>query len=290
MNEIEKMAEDIKAKPSWYKDLKWVFGLVFFFSFGLTQLAYNFVWITEEERAIEVNAALMAASLSRGGLDDTSDIEEVRRMLVQSGEDRFQPIPGVDLFVTKDEIDAVLKSSSPRQARIDFFKNFSRPLYKEGAEGLASLSDDPKLKQQILEGAGPLAVLSYRNHLLARKIFAVLAAVSAISLFFLVFFSRRFGRLSVPGVIILISTLPWFALTALLSFGFAKKVTEAKPISEETESMNVVMNVAANVLADPMKTISGRYLAVTLVGIGLIVMAIFGRATLAIVRKIRRTP
>lgn len=288
---MEKLTEEVtpkKTRPVWFKDLKWVFSIIFVLIFGSTLLAWNFVWLTEEGRAIEINAALMAASLSRGGLDDTSDIEEVRQMLVKTGEDIFQPIPGLNVFVTRQEIEATLKTASPRQARIDFFKKFSRPLYEKGPEGLGELTDDPELKKQIVEGIGPLAILTRQNHLFVQKIFYILAAISALALIFIVLFARRFGRLSAPGLAILISTLPWFALTTLLSFGFAEKVAEGKPLGEETETMSVAMNVAANALAEPMKTISGRYLAVMLAALGLIGAAILGKIILAVVKKFRR--
>lgn len=139
-----------KPRPYWHMDAKWIVGLILVFVLALTLLVSSLVQVTGEKPAVDTLSMVMALVLSEGGLDDESDAAEMREQLRASSEGSIQPIPGLRITISEEEI----ANLSPRQVRLAFMRKLAEPIYEGGAQELAALADDAKMQQDIIEGRG----------------------------------------------------------------------------------------------------------------------------------------
>ncbi len=268
-----------KPRPYWHVDAKWITGLLLVLVLGLTLLVYNLVDVTNEKPATDTLTMWFALSYSPKGLDDETGIAEMRKRIEASPNKTAQPIPGLRIFVREQDIAGL----APRQARLFFFRQWAEPLYKEGPQGLAALADDPIIKQGILQGAGPFAVLSLATHQALEGLLLVLVIISGVLLVPLIFFSHRFGRLGSPGCVLFVTSLP----CAILS-GVANLVLRTAPIAVRptgavagegeglTQLIGSLVALLVSVVTPLVSIISGNYLLALAMGFGVMALAVFG--------------
>ena len=184
-----------RSRPYWHVDAKWIAGLLLTLVLNLTLLLYGLVQVTAEEPAVDAMSMAMPLALSRNGLDNKTEAEEIRQRLRESPDGSIQPIPGLRLVVREKDIEGL----SPREMRLYFFHQLAEPIYRGGSQGLVDMADDPEMRKSVQEGAGSLSMLTIETHIWLQRVLTILVTASFVVLIPLVLFSHRFGRLGSPG-------------------------------------------------------------------------------------------
>ncbi len=271
-----------KPRPYWHVDAKWITGIMLLFVFSLTLVSYCLFQITAEKPAVDVLSTAMALALSKNGLDDEKDIVQFRQTLSQSPDKSIQPIPFLNIKIREQDI----ANLSPRETRLYLFRQIAEPLYKDGAQGLASLTNDPEIQKKMSDGVGLLGVFSLKTHQALQRVFYILGAISLVLLIPLVFFSRRFGRIASPGFIIIIASLPGAVLFNLINLSFKNSAAPKPPAQEE--GMGAMASYAASTILPPLtQIVSNIYLTILLLGFGLILLSFTGKLIWWLTKKKR---
>ncbi len=190
----------LKMRPYWHVDLKWICGLLLLVSLVATLGLYNLSRLTERERAIELSATLIALAFSPGGLDGEEGVAEYRaKATTQPNEQIEVPnLPGIT--ISKQDV----LTLSPRALRLKIFSQISAPIYDKGVEGaVKERTTDPAQQGQFEKNAFALQLFTAQTHQLFNRYFRVALGVSLVLLAGLVYFSRRWGRLVSPGLVLL---------------------------------------------------------------------------------------
>lgn len=268
MNSNERLRN---ARPYWHIDAKWVAGLLLVVVLSVTLLVFNLVQITAERPATEIIATVMATLFSRHGLDDESEIAQMRSALRASPDGTLQPIPGLPIVIREKDIAGL----SPRQIRLYAFRQLATPLYRGGAAGLAAQISDPEARQSLAGGIGFLELFTLKTHRVLRRVFLVLVGVCLLLLVPLIFFSYRFGRLGSPGVVLFAASLPGAAFSVLLWMAVRNQEVSAVP-GEEEGLTGMLSAMLANVLPHIAPIMARNYLIALALGFGLMLLAVLG--------------
>ena len=258
-----------RSRPYWHVDAKWITGLLLTVLLSLTLLVYGLVQITSEKPAVDTLTMTMALTSSRHGLDDKTEIEEVRKRLGAGSGGTFEPIPGLRLSVTEED----LANLSPRELRLSLFRQIAEPFYREGTEGLAELVEEPELEKGLAGGAGALSFFTLEMHQRLRGTFLFLGIISLLLFIPLTFFSHRFGRLAGPGCVLILASLPGAILFNLIS---AAPQPAAKPPVEEADMSGMLGYLAANLVPPLAEIIARTYTIALVLGLVLAISSVFG--------------
>jgi hypothetical protein len=255
-----------KPRPYWHVDAKWIAGLLLSLTLSVTLLIFGLVQVTAEKPAIDVLTLGMALMYSPNGLDDETEIEEMRQLLEASPDGSIQPIPGLQISVRERDIEGL----TPREVRLHFFRMWAEPVYQDGIEGLADLADDPELRSEIIEGGGLFNVLTLKTHQALQR-GLVVAVIASLLLFIpLVIFSYRFGRIGSPGCVFFFASLPGVLFFSLI--GIAIKPISEPPVAEGSMT-GMLGYLVSNLLPSLAKSIAQGYLIFLAVGLGLLLLA-----------------
>lgn len=259
-----------KPRPYWHVDAKWLTGILLVFLLSITFLVFLLVQLTAPAQGISILTVTLASSFSyeSGGLDESDDIEAMQREIEASPDGRWQPIPGLEIFVTEQDI----AGKTPREVRLWFFRQWAEPLYYEGAQGLAALMTDPAMKQSLEQGVGPLGIISAETHAQVRTVFAASGLVSLLFLGLLVLFSHRFGRLGSPGCVIFAAAVPGLILMGALR-GWMEQNAQKPPDGDQVEAVTRYLALAADTLPEVIQKATSMYLVLVLLGLALMVFA-----------------
>lgn len=255
-----------KPRPYWHVDAKWISGLILAFMLSVTLLIYGLVQVTAEQPATEVLTLATALMFSPNGLDDESDIALLRQVLALSPDGTIQPIPGMGITVSAQEIEGL----TPRETRLQFFRKWAEAIYPDGIQGLADLADDPELKAQILEGGAVFNVLTLPTHQALQRALILLAAVSFFMFIPLVLFSYRFGRIGSPGCALFFASLPGAIFFTFLAMAVKPILA---PSIEESSATGMLGYLVSQVLPSMAKSIGQSYQVFLALGVGLMLLA-----------------
>ncbi|MGC8787331.1 MAG: hypothetical protein ACP5Q1_07905 [Anaerolineae bacterium] len=260
-----------KVRPYWHVDAKWVAGLLLVAVLSATLLVFNLVQLTAEQPATEIMATTIATLFSRRGLDDESEIAQMRLALRASPDGTLQPIPGLPIVIREKDIAGL----SPRQIRLYAFRQLATPLYRKGAAGLAAQITDPEARKSLAGGIGILELFTLKTHQNLRRVFLLLVGACLVLLIPLVFFSYRFGRLGSPGVVLFASSLPGAAISSLLWTVVQNQEMPAPP-GEGGSLIGLLNYTLANILPHVVPIVARNYLIALVLGFALILLAVLG--------------
>jgi hypothetical protein len=260
-----------RPRPYWHVDAKWICGLLLLVVLSLTFLVFVLHQITAAGRGIRLLTSFLASAYVPLGMEDEGDLEQARQRIAAAPNGEWQPIPGLEIRVRQGDIAGL----SPRQARLWFFRQLAEPLYFEGAAGLARLATGPQTRAGLAQGIGPLDFISQQTHGQAQKALLVGGLAALLLGAALVFFSFRFGRLVSPGCVIFLAALP-----GLLLFE-AGRSWLAQPLPLDGAGAEPFLGLRFNQIAKeafPEAIGFGWrvYLALVLLGLGLMVLALLG--------------
>ncbi|MFQ6019938.1 MAG: hypothetical protein ACE5KW_04200 [Dehalococcoidia bacterium] len=244
-------------RPYWHVDLKWAFGLACLFCIVAASLLYSLLKLTEEEPATSVFTAFTADLLENQLSPE--EYAEIQRLARENPNRKFA-VSGVTFPIKGSEIAGLSRAEATELA----VSRVAKVLYNDGTEAAEIFfpSDD--------EGAGvdlgPFALLSADVHDTLKPFviaFAVLAGAMAVPT---AFFSRSFGRIGSPGVVLAVAGAP-FAV-----FWF---VVRSAAAGAKGEADGIGPNLAAALLP-PAEDMSVRFLILFLVGAALAAVAVAG--------------
>lgn len=265
--------QEIKPRPYWHVDAKWLTGILLIFLLNITFLIFLVVQITGPEQGIHLLATTLASQFSYegGGLDAEGDVDIMRQKINESADKQWQPIPGLEIIVRAEDIEGL----SPREARLWFFRQWAEPLYYNGPDGLADLMSDPEMKEGLAEGIGPLSIISAASHRKMLVFLGVSTGVSLLILSMLVFFSHSYGRLGSPGCVIFLAAVPNLILLAGLGSWLENSGQNTETSGIQTMTARYTQ-LAADVLPGIIQTALTIYIFLVLVGMVLVFMALTG--------------
>lgn len=275
-----KLKSRSKTRPYWHVDAKWLTGIILTLTLSLSLLVFSLVSVTAEKPAIDTLTIGLALAFSQNGLDDEAGIAELRQALKLSPDGTIRPISGLKVVIREQDITGL----TPRQVRLYLFRQIAEPLYKQGPEGLAALAGDPAMEKKMVEDSGALGFLTLKTHRTLNSIFLVLGAVSLVLFVPLVLFSYRFGRITSPGIVMFISSLPGalvFSGASLALHNSGGNLQQAK----EVGMGGMASFIASNILPPIIQTIARDYLIILLAGLGLIIVSILGRFIYWLIRR-----
>ena len=209
-------------------------------------LSFALARLTSAETAIPVATFVVASQFSRDGLDDPKDIEEFKRKNARSSQAVFQPIPGQNVTMTREEFNTL----TPRQLRLRIFEQVVEPIYRQ------------ERSEQTKSQLGFLAFLNYQTHETINKVFQVSLIPLLLAVAGLIFFSHGFGRLISPALSLVFVSAPFaFLLFAL----------------QNTPDGRAFGSMPPEVQRQIASALSPAFYTAFLAGPGLIALAIIGK-------------
>ncbi|MFH1218738.1 MAG: hypothetical protein V1679_02770 [Candidatus Peregrinibacteria bacterium] len=156
-------------------------------------------------------------------------------------------------------IQALMESETPpKEEEIALLNTLTTSLYEKGPQALDELEVDDETKTQL----APLITVTggaKAINEITKTLTTVLAIISGVFLILLVLFSKRFGRLGSPGIVLFAST---FALTLASTIGLAAADAGKSPIIK--------------VLKPIIEIVFNNYFTLTITALGMIMIALFG--------------
>ena len=257
-----------RPRPYWHVDAKWISGLLLAVIAGLTLAAYSLVLATAEKPAVDTLSMALAVSLSGHGLDDETEIAVMRQRLEAAPGGQIQPIPGLNLTIRLED----LEGRTPRQARLALFRQLAEPIYRTG--GLTDLAMDPEMRAAVSSGVGVLSFFSLQTHQLLQRIFTILALVCLGLALPLIYFSFGPGRLTSPGCVLVVASLPGAAVLAFLGWVFNPPASTPEAGADMTARLGAL---ASEVLPPVAQLMARAFLIALALGLILILLSVIGR-------------
>lgn len=265
-------------RHSWLVDLKWIFGLACLASVLVAGGLYSASKLTERDAATGIFAGVAAAFAKEGG--GSEDFEELQAQAAANPDGEFA-IEGVTLPVKGSELaglsyDEAVDLVAARVADI---------LYTDGPDAVEQYFRDPPQADADggeeaggESGVGPFSILTQDTHNDARRLFTYSLIPAAVLAVPLVVFSRRFGRLGAPGVVLVTGAAPFALVWSLVADATADAGGDG----------------TGGALADSISPVAGDLSAVFLrlagVGAALILVALAGHAGFALRQRLRTIP
>lgn len=254
-------------RPSWFIDAKWFFGIFFTISLAIVLILFFMYKVTAEKPAIETMTKTIAITFSPLGLDDQTEIEKWREEINYSAEGFTKPLEGMSLSLSRED----LEGKNPRQVRLDFFERLARPAYENRYDEIISLADSQGLKDE-LQSIKWLSFLSRDGHRAVETMLLIALIATFVFAIPFIFFSKSFGRLGNPGLVIFLVNFPGvitFLVLSTLSRG------ETTPTVDNIQG--AVGYVLSSLLPSLARDVSRHYVLFFLIGLIMIVMAILGK-------------
>jgi hypothetical protein len=264
---------------SWRIDAKWLFGLICLATIIVAGVLYSASKVTERNAATGIFSSILI-SLAKDG-EGAEEFEEYQALAVASPDEDFTirgaslPIKGRELIgLSYDEalelivgrIAVMLYTDGPESVE-QFFTAASGADSEESSAG-----EDEEIN------LGPLGLLTQDSHDRVRRIFTYSLISVLISSVLLVFFSRRFGRLGSPGIILAVGAVP----LALLWFTVNQATKNADTDGVEGALAEALSPIAAD--------LSSAFLRLLVLGVVLVLAAVAGNIGFALWRRFRATP
>ena len=252
----------VKMRPYWHVDLKWICGLLLVMVLAATLGLYNLSKLTERERAIELSATLIALAFSPGGLDSEEGVAEYRAQAAAQPNEQIEVpnLPGIT--VGKQDV----LTLPPRDLRLKIFSQISAPIYDKGVEGaVKERTSDPNQQEQLEKNAFALKIFTAETHQMFQRNLRTGSIACVVLLGALVYFSRRWGRLVSPAIVLLLSSWPGALIGQFMLY---------PPPNSDGGPLGFLPPDLAPMLGRPLQQ---SYGLASLVGLSLLVIAAIGK-------------
>ncbi|GEM_PF-1582901 len=267
-----------KIRPYWQVDAKWLSAVALMFCLALTLPVAALYGATSPTTGRTVIAHLLAGLTSKEGLDSEADVASLRTRVHANGSEMFS-VCGVSVTLTVHDVDTL----TARELRLKVFGAFADRLYEVGPGAAASQCRDDAGVTKAERDARFVRPFTRKGHEAIGRVLLVLGGVDAVLLGLVVLFSRRFGRLVSPGLVLTLVGLP-----GLLFGAFAASSSEPQAMAragEEAGSLAALGSAAGFVVPLVIHDFVWPYLATLLTGVVLLVIALIG----TVIWRVRRT-
>jgi hypothetical protein len=201
--------------------LQWVAGIVLLLVFSVTLLVSGFYRITAPGPSTEMLGRVIATAAMPSGADIGTIVTRMKHQARSEG-------PVTVEFTRKIKVSADphdIRNLSDGEMERFLYRQLGGKLYEKGPDIFLAAVDEPGVKRALGELRDTVYFFVSDFHRTVKMVFLVFAVLSAVFFFIMFLMGHRFGRLAVPGVIMIAATLP--ALVILFSFGdfFAELLT-----------------------------------------------------------------
>ncbi len=260
-------------------DAKWLFGLICLSAVIVAAVLYSASKLTERDAATGLFSGVMT-SLAKED-NGAEGFEELQALATANPDEEFT-IEGATLPVKGSELSGL----SCDEAVDLVVGRIAQTLYTDGPDAVEQFfADTPAADSEeasAVEGAesdlGPLSLLTQDTHDTVQSIFTFSLIPILVLAAPLVFFSRRFGRLGSPGVVLAAGAAP-FALLWLI-------VNQAT----KNAGQDGVDGALAKALAPMAGDVSTSFLWLLALGVALVLAAVAGHIGFALWHRFRPTP
>lgn len=254
------------------KVLQWIAGFVFLLVFSATLLVFGFYRITAPGPSTEMLGRVIATAAMPDGSSVPAIVERMKIMARSEG-------PVTVEFTGKIKVSADsrdLRNLSEGEMERFLYCQLGRKLYEKGPDIFLAAVDDPGVKSTLGELRDTVYFFISDFHRTVKMLFLVFAVLSAVFFFIMFLMGHRFGRLAVPGVIMIAATLP--ALVILFSFGdFFAELLTVIPGGVKSGAGRFFSGDRAALLEPMVAMVRSVYLVVCCAGIFLVTAAGAGK-------------
>jgi hypothetical protein len=260
-------------------DAKWLFGLICLSAIIVAAVLYSASKLTERDVATGIFSGVMTTFAKDG--EGSEEFGEIQAQAAASPDEEFT-IEGITLPVKGSEIAGL----SYDEAVDLVVGRIAQTLYTDGPDSVEQFFNDTSVadSEEASQGEGeefslgPFALLTQDTHDIIRRIFTFSLIPVLVLAVPLVFFSRRFGRLGSPGIVLAVGAAP-FALLWLI----AKQATQ-----------NAGQDGINGTLAEPLSPMAGdvstTFLWLLALGVALVLAAVAGHIGFALWHRFRPRP
>jgi hypothetical protein len=190
-----------KPRPCWHVDLKWTSAILLALALAGTLPVAGLYRATSEDSGRKIVAYVMAGLASPDGLDSERGVADLRDKVHRTGSETLD-VGGVPVVVTAADVDTL----SPRELRLKVFGSFAARFYDLGPKELARTRGADAKKAEA--DATLLRPFTRGAHDRIATVLLAFVAADLVLAGLVVLFSRRFGRLVSPGVVLVLAGLP----------------------------------------------------------------------------------
>ena len=245
------------VRPYWYVDAKWICGILLALALTIALTFLTLAKLTDQDQGPKIAALVIGTTFIRG---DTVDTPDNRQALAEHGGviQPFANIPSVK--ITADDL-----KLTPGQLSLKVFKPLTESIYNDGIEGAADkFGATAEQKAKFKKDASLFTIFTKTAHQKLQGIFILFAIVSLLLALGVVYFSAGWGRLSNLGFLLLLISVPGTLVALMLNHPPKDEYGGFGTFSPELTSQ---LGQAA----------AAAYTKVTLLGLALLVAALFGR-------------
>jgi hypothetical protein len=140
-------------RPAWYRDAKWLCGLLAVVSLAATLFFFSLSQLTSPAPSQAVLTNVLQYTLLPGGLDEPGLGEGFTAGLDYRPGEPFAPLPGVGFTLSPEALETI----SAAEVRAQLARALTDAFIAEGLEGALELVSEPQLMRQLTEVVqGPL--------------------------------------------------------------------------------------------------------------------------------------
>ena len=266
-------------RPYWHLDAKWLAALACLAAIVVASGLYSFSKLTERDAATGIFTGIMTSFAKEG--DGEEAFTELQAVAAASPDEEFT-IEGVTLPVKGGELAGLTYDEAVELV----VGRIASTLYTDGPDAVeqyfagtpeAGPEEGPGGEDEEV-GLGPFSLLTEDSHDTVTRIFTFSLVPVLLLAVLLAFFSRRFGRLGSPGIVLAAGTAPF----ALLWF-IVRQATKGA----DGEGVDGAL---AEALSPVAGGVAGDFLMLFILGVVLTVAAVVGHIAFALWRRFRPTP
>lgn len=274
-----KKPDPTKPRPYWHVDLKWLCALVLVAALAVTLPVTAAYRLTAKGPATDLIAYTFAGMTSPQGIDSEEGIGEIKARVLKNGSETVS-IAGIEVVFTAEDFNTL----SPRELRLKVFRAFANRFYDQGARGFAkSQGFDEATADKFENDATLTSAFSAEAHKRVGTVLFWMVLVDLLTLAAVVYFSRRFGRLVTPGLVLLLVGLPGILFAAIASQN--PEVTGTARSESPADQFGMLSLFASYVAPLVVPHFAGVYMSVLISGASLLVLAGAGKIVHSIVRR-----
>lgn len=217
-----------------------------------------FFKITEEKYAKNTLTMIIATSFSQKGIDDETEIIDLKKEIDSLNTDFIYPIEGLLIKVERKDIENL----SPKDLRLKLFSQIANILYDQDKNELDKIITDENMRKDI-KNAGFLSLISRDGHKKIENIFLYSIFAVAILSTFVYLINKGINRIIVPAKAVVFASLPGL----IISFGVKLFISSDKSIvSSDSNFSQLFTNIIKNALPETIDIFFKTYLWVFVTG------------------------
>jgi hypothetical protein len=254
-----KKPDNVVKTPILRKVLSKIFYAFLVPAISISILLSVFFKITEEKYAKETLTTVIATSFSQKGIDDETEIIELKKEMDILNVDSLEPIEGLSLTINRRDIEEL----SPRDLRLKFFSKISDILYYQDDEEMEKIVTDPKMRENIKD-AGFITLISKEGHKKLEEWFLYAILVVILSGSGVYTMNKGLSRFTMPAKAAIFASIP--GLIIILGIKLFISSESGVSLSDDNNFTQIFANIVKNALPQTIDLFFRTYLWIFILG------------------------